>query len=212
MSFNKTTTTYKYQYTTSTYRYQYTTSTYRYQYTTSTYRYQYTTSTQPVPTGTSTQPVPVHNQYLQVPVHNQYLQVPVHNQYLQVPVHNQCLSKLRIVNFVLFLDEMYSTEVFMIKFVSDLRKETWLRLSGIKHQCEWVIVVWCQFRNFSAILWWEQFNFQWDDDEVHFVLDQHAKLDFYSASSLKQQSVGRHVAPLWHIILIPSQPVFALSP
>jgi hypothetical protein len=27
---------------------------------------------------------------------------------------------------------------------------------------------------------------------------------FYSASSLKQQSAGRHVAPLWHIILIPS--------
>jgi len=50
------------------------------------------------------------------------------------------------------------------------------------------------------------------------------KLDFYSASSLKQQSKGRHVAPLGHIItdrhvtplepfiLIPSQPVFALSP
>jgi hypothetical protein len=52
--------------------------------------------------------------------------------------------------------------------------------------------------------WREQVNFQWDDDEVRFVLDQHAKLDFYSASSLKQQSAGRHVAPLWHIILIPS--------
>ena len=31
-------------------------------------------------------------------------------------------------------------------------------------------------------------------------------MDFYSASSLKQQSMDRHVAPLWHIILIPSQP------
>jgi hypothetical protein len=30
------------------------------------------------------------------------------------------------------------------------------------------------------------------------VLDQHVKLDFYSASSLKQQSAGRHVAPLEH--------------
>jgi hypothetical protein len=38
--------------------------------------------------------------------------------------------------------------------------------------------------------------------EVRYVLDQHAELDFYSASSLKQQSVGRHVAPLGHIILI----------
>jgi hypothetical protein len=55
-------------------------------------------------------------------------------------------------------------------------------------------------------------NFQWDDDEVRFVLDQNAKLDFYSASSLKQQPTGRHVAPLGHIIPIPSQPVLALSP
>ena len=54
--------------------------------------------------------------------------------------------------------------------------------------------------------------FQRDDDEVLFVLDQHAELDFYSASSLKQQSAGRHVTPLRHNILIPSQPVFALSP
>jgi hypothetical protein len=36
--------------------------------------------------------------------------------------------------------------------------------------------------------WREQVNFQWDDDEVRFVFDQHAELDFYSASSLKQQS------------------------
>ena len=39
----------------------------------------------------------------------------------------------------------------------------------------------------------------------------HGELDFYSASSLKQQSAERHVAPLGHIILIPSQPVFAIS-
>jgi len=54
--------------------------------------------------------------------------------------------------------------------------------------------------------------YQWDDDEVRFILDQHAELDFYSASSLKQQSAGRHIAPLGHIILVPSQPVFAISP
>ena len=35
-----------------------------------------------------------------------------------------------------------------------------------------------------------------NDDEVRFDLDQHAELDFYSASSLKQQSADRHVAPL----------------
>ena len=35
---------------------------------------------------------------------------------------------------------------------------------------------------------------------------------FYSAISLKQHSEDRHVAPLGHIVLIPNQPVFALSP
>jgi hypothetical protein len=35
---------------------------------------------------------------------------------------------------------------------------------------------------FLAISWWEQVNFQWNDDEVRFVLDQHAWLDFYSTS------------------------------
>ena len=66
-----------------------------------------------------------------------------------------------------------------------------------------------QFSKFSAISRREPVIFQWDDDEVRFVLDQHAELDFYSASSLKR---GRHVAPLRHIIRIPSHPVFILSP
>ena len=35
-------------------------------------------------------------------------------------------------------------------------------------------------QQFSAIYWREQVNFQWDDDEVRYVLDQHAELDFYS--------------------------------
>ena len=69
---------------------------------------------------------------------------------------------------------------------------------------------WLLFNANSAISWWEQVKFQWDDDEVCFVLDQNAGLDFYSASSLKQQSMGRHVAPLGHNTLIPNQPVFAL--
>jgi hypothetical protein len=66
-------------------------------------------------------------------------------------------------------------------------------------------------QQFSAISWREQDNFHWDDDEVRFVLDQHAELDFYSASSLKQQSADRYVAQLGHIILIPSQPVCSHS-
>ena len=32
------------------------------------------------------------------------------------------------------------------------------------------------FINFSAISWREQVNFQWVDDEVVFVLDQHTEL------------------------------------
>ena len=43
---------------------------------------------------------------------------------------------------------------------------------------------------------------QWDHENIHFVLDQHAQLYIYSASTLKQQSAGRHVAPLGHIIPI----------
>ena len=78
--------------------------------------------------------------------------------------------------------------------------------------CEGVNAVQCQFSNFSAISWREQVNFQRDDDEILFVLHQHAELDFFSASSLKQQSTGRHVTPLGHIFLIPSQPALALSP
>jgi hypothetical protein len=76
---------------------------------------------------------------------------------------------------------------------------------------------------FSAISWREQVNFQWsngDDDDVDDDDDdddddkvQHAELDkfYYSASSLKQQSAGRHVTPPWHIILIPNQPVCSFS-
>jgi hypothetical protein len=48
-------------------------------------------------------------------------------------------------------------------------------------------------QQFIAISWREQVNCQWDDDEVRFVLDQHAKLDLYSARSLKQQSAGRQI-------------------
>jgi hypothetical protein len=68
----------------------------------------------------------------------------------------------------------------------------------------WLVYIQITFV-FEAISWREQVNFQWDDDEVHFVLDQHSELDFYSASSLKQQSADRHVASLGHIILISSQ-------
>ena len=64
--------------------------------------------------------------------------------------------------------------------------------------------------NFSAILWREQVKLE-DDNDVHFVLDQHTDLDFYSSNSLKQQSASRQVASFGHIIFFSSQPVFAHS-
>ena len=50
---------------------------------------------------------------------------------------------------------------------------------------------------FSYLSWREQVNFQWDDAEVGFALHQHAELEFYRASSLKQQSAGRNIALLF---------------
>jgi hypothetical protein len=44
------------------------------------------------------------------------------------------------------------------------------------------------------------------------VPDQRAYFDHYTPRSLKQQSADKHVVPLEHIILIPNQPVFVLSP
>ena len=38
--------------------------------------------------------------------------------------------------------------------------------------------------------------------DIRFVLWQHGKYDLYSASSLKQQSTGKHIGTLGNIILI----------
>ena len=52
---------------------------------------------------------------------------------------------------------------------------------------------------------------RWDHNDNDDVRFSSAKLDLYSARLLKQQSTCRHVALLWHIILIPSQAVFVLN-
>jgi anti-anti-sigma regulatory factor len=44
------------------------------------------------------------------------------------------------------------------------------------------------------------------------VMVLHVELDLYNAGSLKQQSADRHVTALGNIILILSQPVYALTP
>jgi hypothetical protein len=41
-------------------------------------------------------------------------------------------------------------------------------------QSKKVIVVQCQDSNFSAILLCKQVTIQWDENNVHFLLDQHA--------------------------------------
>jgi len=38
---------------------------------------------------------------------------------------------------------------------------------------------------------------QFFSDVIYFVLDQYAKMEIYSAISLKQQSADRHFASLW---------------
>ena len=114
-------------------------------------------------------------------------------------IESQTLSSLIQIGWFLLMS-IHNTKVHLDMTSNPVRSD----LRG-----EWVGVVKHQFSNFLAISSREQDNFQWDD--VRFVLDQHGKLDFYSASSLKQQSADRHVAPLWHIILIPSQPVFLLN-
>ena len=44
------------------------------------------------------------------------------------------------------------------------------------------------------------------------VLDEPVEFDYFSASSLRQQSTGRHLALIVHTILITWEPVFALTP
>ena len=44
-----------------------------------------------------------------------------------------------------------------------------------------------------------------------YIEDQHAELNFYSAISMKQQSMDRRVASLGHIILSLSEPVCSYS-
>jgi len=54
--------------------------------------------------------------------------------------------------------------------------------------------------NLSAIMTRTSY-IRWDD--IRFVLDDQAYLDFLSVSSLKQEQVNMHVAALGHIIPIP---------
>jgi hypothetical protein len=58
-----------------------------------------------------------------------------------------------------------------------------------------LLIAYCTAENISFMSKWLLFN-----------------ANSVSASSLKEQSADRHVTPLWHIILILRQQIFALSP
>jgi hypothetical protein len=62
----------------------------------------------------------------------------------------------------------------------------------------------CEFAQLSVFLWC------WTSCGV--VVISSSAVDRGFESRLKQQSAGRHVAPLGHIIQFPSQPIFVLSP
>jgi hypothetical protein len=78
-------------------------------------------------------------------------------------------------------------------------KNVWLSRIFYYAVSEWLLFN-AKLTIFSYIL--ARGSYIWWDDDVRFVLDQHALLDFNCASSLKQQYTDRHVAPLRHIILI----------
>jgi hypothetical protein len=63
---------------------------------------------------------------------------------------------------------------------------------------ESVIIVQRQMTSFSAISCMAKTSyFQWNDDDVRFVLNQHAELDFHCPSSLKQHVQKEKI----HVIL-----------
>jgi len=70
-----------------------------------------------------------------------------------------------------------------------------------KPMSEWVSCLMPIQQLFSYIMA-RTVNFQWDNNVACLVLDQNSQLDFYSASSLKQQSADRHVTPLGVLSLI----------
>ena len=115
-----------------------------------------------------------------------------------------------------WVDEKYKWVDEKYKWVNEKYKRVNEKYKWVNEKYKWVnekykwVDEWLLFiANFSAISWREQVNLQWDDNEVCFLLDQHAEWDLYRASLLKQQSTDRHVALLRHIILIPNQQVFA---
>jgi hypothetical protein len=73
-----------------------------------------------------------------------------------------------------------------------------------------VSVAYRQFSNFSAISWRGQVNFQSDNDEVRFVLEQHPELHIDSASSteyLQKKKIDVCVLIVWFTLTIVLQTI-----
>jgi hypothetical protein len=121
---------------------------------------------------------------------------------------------IHLVSMWLLTGHLHECLAGLNKFceISTLNGRTYINIKGTFIICNDGKATLYLSRSLSLSLGENKLIFQWDDDEDRFVLDQHAELNFYSVSLLKQQSAGRQVAPLGHIILIPSQRVFALSP
>jgi hypothetical protein len=101
-----------------------------------------------------------------------------------------------IFNEMMMSSALYKTNTLSWLFIGLAHWNNSLRVDMSLHFGHIILIPSQPVCSFS-LSWREQVNFQWDDDEFRFVQDQHAELDFHSASSLKQQSAGRHVAPLW---------------
>jgi hypothetical protein len=92
------------------------------------------------------------------------------------------------------------SDTYDISNGEEVRCLTLIRLKGVGTSSKIVwsnvwLVEWLFFKRqvspfLLAISWRDAFRY---DDDIRFVLDQYTSLDFYSASSLKQQSVDRHV-------------------
>jgi hypothetical protein len=131
--------------------------------------------------------------------------------------HSECLIWTEWVVLFRTINKL-SLLKYQLKWSSDFWRENWnfnillnanSQMPSDKWVSEWLLLT--LNKPFLSYIMEKTSYIKWDDDYVCFVLDKHAYLDFYSAGSLKQQSMGRHVAPRGHIILIHSQPVCSLS-
>jgi hypothetical protein len=100
--------------------------------------------------------------------------------------------KVASSNFCIFIGEMFNKENCLCHFGCQKKIQSTGTLVKIS---EWVSDCCLEINEqFFSYIMARTSYIQWNDDDVCFLLDLHAYLDFYSASSLKQQFVGRHVA------------------